>query len=386
MSKKRFIAIRNQAESNTLELFFLDVIQDNYDWWTGMFYSKVQEIIDKVNFYKPQRIKCIIDSGGGDAQLGISIYNYLKRIDAKVEVEIIGIAGSIASVIAMAANRGKLLIAKNGFMMIHKAEGIVVGTADEIRQGAELVDKYTQQIVDIYSLRTGKSADDINGLMANGDFWMSGDEAVTQGFADDTFNDQPNVKIAACLYPEQQLKNIPVQIRAQLKPDEETEDSKTFFQKQFDDMKKFFTEIVNAIKGVKPVEGTPITNQIAEAVTAPFEKLADEIETTITNKVNETIVSKPVNDAISLQVTNAVTAAVDFSKEGAGKTAIDAAVKVAVDAITAEWSGKITALETTNTALKKKNEDLELDITNMKGNKHQANPAENGVVPIGRFN
>jgi hypothetical protein len=43
-------------------------------------------------------------------------------------------------------------------------------------------------------------------------------------------------------------------------------------------MKKFFTDIVNAIKGVKPEEGKVITNQIADAVLAPFEKLGDEID------------------------------------------------------------------------------------------------------------
>lgn len=387
MSKQKFIAIRNQADSNTLELFFLDIIQDSYDWWTGMMTSKVQEIIDKVNFYKPAKIKCVIDSEGGEAQTGMSIYNFLKRCDAKVEVEIIGLAGSIASVIAMAANKGKLRIAKNAFMMIHKAEGVCYGTAEEIRKGADLVDLYTNQIVDIYAQRTGKSVNEINALIANGDYWMAGEDCVTQGFADETFNEVTNNLQIAARLDTSVYKNMPAQIRAQLNAEPNTpEDSKTFFQTQFQEMKKFFTEIVNAIKGVKPEEGKTITNQIAEAVTVPFENLATEIETTVTNKVNETVAGKTVNDAIALQVSNAVTASIDFSKEGPGKTAIEAAVKVAVDAVTNEWSGKITALETANAGLTKKNEDLEKDITNMKGTKSKADPADNGVVPIGRFN
>ena len=386
MEKKRFIAIRNQAESNTLELYFLDVIADTYDWYMG-FSSKVQEIIDKVNFYKPSRIKCIIDSEGGDAQIGMSIYNFLKRCDAKVEVEIIGLAGSIASVIAMAANKGKLRIAKNAFMVIHRAEGGCWGNSEDLRHGADLVDLYTSQIVDIYSQRTGKTVEAINALIANGDYWMTGEDAVAQGFADETFNGAENVQIAARL-DQNFYKNIPAQIRAQMKPANEPDDSKTFFQNQLEEMKKFFTEIVNAIKGVKPSTdpAVSITNQIADAVTAPFDKLADEIETTISNKVNDVVANKPVNDAIALQVTNAVTAAVDFSKDGAGKTAIDAAVKTAVDAVTNEWSGKITALETVNAGLKKKNEELELDITNMKGNKSQAEKNEIVDKVYGKFN
>lgn len=387
MSKSKFIAIRNQSDSSTLELYFLDIIGDHYDWWTGMMHSKVQEIIDKVNYYKPSKIKCVIDSEGGDAQTGISIYNFLKRCDAKVEVEIIGLAGSIASVIAMAANKGKLRIAKNAFIMIHKAEGVVGGTSQEIRQGADLVDLYTSQIVDIYSQRTGKSVDEINALIEDGDYWMAGEEAVAQGFADETFNETPNLQIAARL-DTSVYKNIPAQIRAQMKPSSEPEkdDTKTFIQNQFSDMKKFFTEIVNAIKGVKPSTdpAVSITNQIAEAVTAPFEKLADEIETTITNKVNDA-----TGETLVTTITNKVkdsVGTVDFSVDGPAKTAVENAAKVAVENAIKPLSEQITALRTANEEMAQKNKDLESEITNLKGNPSSGGSGGDGKTPIGKFN
>jgi ATP-dependent Clp endopeptidase proteolytic subunit ClpP len=351
------------------------VIQDTYDWWTGMQISKVQQIIDQVNSYKPSKIICFIDSVGGDAQTGMSIYNFLKLYNAKIEVRVIGLAASIAAIIAMAASKGKLFIARNGFMMIHKAEGIVVGTSDEIRQGADLVDKYTEQIADILSQRTGKTIDEVNALMADGDYWMSGQEAKDQGFADDTFNDVENVNIAARLEPAQ-FEKIPARIRAQMKP-ADGDDNKTFFQNQFNEMKKFFTDIVNAIRGVKPEEGKQITNQIADAVSAPFEKLGDEMDTNITNKVNEVIASKTVNDAIAVQVSNAVSA-IDLS----------ATVNTAVENATKDFSTKITALETAKTALEKKNNELEQEITNIKGKKStDANSGDDGgVKKIGGWN
>jgi ATP-dependent Clp protease protease subunit len=375
MKKAHFVAIRNQASDSTLELYFLDVIQDTYDWWTGMQISKVQQIIDQVNSYKPSKIICFIDSVGGDAQTGMSIYNFLKLYNAKIEVRVIGLAASIAAIIAMAASKGKLFIARNGFMMIHKAEGIVVGTSDEIRQGADLVDKYTEQIADILSQRTGKTIDEVNALMADGDYWMSGQEAKDQGFADDTFNDVENVNIAARLEPAQ-FEKIPARIRAQMKP-ADGDDNKTFFQNQFNEMKKFFTDIVNAIRGVKPEEGKQITNQIADAVSAPFEKLGDEMDTNITNKVNEVIGSKTVNDAIALQVSNAVSA-IDLS----------ATVNTAVENATKDYATKITALETAKTALEKKNNELEQEITNIKGKKStDANSGDDGgVKKIGGWN
>lgn len=379
MKKDRFIAIRNQASDETLELYFLDVIADTYDWYTGPT-SKVQEIIDKVNFYKPSKIKVIIDSEGGDAPTGLAIYNFLKRCDAKVEVEILGLAASIASVIAFAANKGKLRIARNAFMMIHKAEGVCWGTSEEMRKNADLVDKYTSQIVDIYSQRTGKTVDEINTLIESGDYWMAGEEAVAQGFADETFNDTPNLQIAARLDPNV-YKNIPAQIRAQVKPspDESEKITESFIQNQFDSMKKFFTEIVNAIRGVKPSEdaAVSITNQIADAVATPFEKLADEIETTVTNKVKEAT-GETLVTTVTNKVNEGITASLDFSKDGPAKTAIEAAVKVAVEAAAKGYDTKIAELE-------KANKDLETEITNMKGKEHNPKNEGGGTEPVGSF-
>lgn len=306
--KNKFIAIRNQTDNSTLELFFLDVIQDSFDWFTGMEMSKVQEIIDKVNNAQPRVIKLLIDSEGGDAQTGISIYNFLKRTGARVEVEVIGLAGSIASVIAMAANPGKLKIARNGFMMIHRAQGIAIGTGDELRSSAAVVDKYDDQIADIYSQRTNKPVDEIRALYANGDFWMSGQEAVDQGFADATFNDVTNNLNIAARLDLDIYKNLPAAVRAQLGTTgteghmdprgEPGEEGKTFLQIQLDEMKNLITAILNSIRGVKPEEGKPLPEQIASAMTEPMQNFANEIETTISSQVDTAITSQAVIDKI----------------------------------------------------------------------------------------
>lgn len=374
MKSKKFIAIRNLADQSTLELFFLDVIQDSFDWFTGMETSKVQEIIDKVNFFQPRVIKLIIDSEGGDAQTGMSIYNFLKRTDARVETEIIGLAGSIASVIAMAANPGKLRIARNGFMMIHRAEGIVMGTSDEIRAGADVIDKYTTQIVDIYAQRTGRSNDEVAALIANGDYWMDGTQAVDQGFADVTFNDVPvNLNIAARL-DLTVYKNFPASIRAQLgsntgQPDD---DNRSFLQNQFEDMKKFFTNVINALKGVKPGEGQPLTAEaIATAITQPFEQIGDEMDTQISNRVDSAVVS----DAVIAKI---------VAKLPAPAPAVVPDVNAAVTAmLAAEGDNPIKTMVTNMVTeavkpLTQKNKDLEQEIANLKGKPGTSGEGEGG--------
>jgi hypothetical protein len=284
----------------------------------------------------------------------------------------------------MAANPGKLRIARNGFMMIHKAEGIAIGTGDELRAAGAMVDKYDDQIADIYAQRTGRTADEMRALYANGDFWMTGQEAVDQGFADVTFNDvQANLNIAARL-DLTIYKNLPESVRAQIKPGNnkpDDDENRNFLQTQFDDMKKFFTNVINALKGVKPGEGQPLTAEaIATAITQPFEAIGDELDTQITNRVNEQMKGDAITQAISTQV-----AALDMS---AGITAQLTAMINATDnnPVRAMVS---TMVEDAIKPLREKNVALEQEITNLKGgagNKGGENSGgEGGYVPKGKF-
>ena len=106
------IAMKNTIGDGVLELQFLDTIANSteFDWTTGELLTTnlVEETIAQVKAANPSKIKCTIDSIGGDASIGLAIYNFLKSYNAKVEVEIIGMAGSIASVMAMAASKGEL--------------------------------------------------------------------------------------------------------------------------------------------------------------------------------------------------------------------------------------------------------------------------------------
>lgn len=357
--KKRFIAIRNQANDQILELYFLDVIQDTFDFWTGMSYSKVQEIIDKVNYYKPTKIKVIIDSIGGDAQTAISIYNFLKNINAKIEVEIIGMCCSSAAVLSMCANKGKLRIAKNAFMMIHEAEGGSWGSAEEIRQFADLVDKYNQQIADILAARSGKTSEEIMSLWANGDYWMSGDEAVAQGFADQTFNDvEANQSIAARLKDSPQYKNIPASIMNAAKTDEGEEDDEQpkSFKNYLEDMKKFITNLVKGIMETKVTDATKpqeILNVIGKQLETSMGEFADEAQSEITNQVKTQV------DAIKLTITNELTAS-----------------------ITTELK-KVYDQDITD--LKKANEDLEKEIVDLKGGEGASGKEKKDPTAIGNW-
>jgi ATP-dependent protease ClpP protease subunit len=122
---------------------------------------------------------------------GFAIYNVLKRHPAKVTATIEGVAASMASVIAMAADR--IRMPTNALLMIHDPVGVVGGGAEQIESFAKALDRMRNSIADAYATRAKKSREMMLGLMAR-ETWLSADEAVELGLADEAVGE---VKIAA---------------------------------------------------------------------------------------------------------------------------------------------------------------------------------------------
>ncbi len=211
--KKSYIGFRNSADNQTLELFFTDFIFDGINWSTFEETNMVQDTIDKVKAANPSKILVTINSLGGDVMIGLAIYNFLKNYKAKVEVNVIGFAGSIASVMAMCANKGKLKMANNSFMIIHAASTIAMGNAKEMRDQADVLDKVSNEIADIYAQRSGKEAGYFSNLWADGgDVWFTAKEAKELGLVDELLDAvvaTARVDIASYGY-----KNIPTALTA----------------------------------------------------------------------------------------------------------------------------------------------------------------------------
>lgn len=125
-------------------------------------------------------INLSINSGGGSVWDGVAIYNMLKSHKATVNVYVEGLAASIASVIAMAGDT--ITMRSGSMMMVRMPFTIAQGNAEEMRKTADALEKTGNNIVDIYSSRTGISSDDIRNIM-NDETWLSAEEAVEQGWA-----------------------------------------------------------------------------------------------------------------------------------------------------------------------------------------------------------
>lgn len=155
-------------------------------------------------------INLYINSPGGDASEGIAIANWLSRQPFDIDVYIDALCASIATVIAFGCG-GKVHIYDNATCMIHNAWGDPgPSNSEELRALADRLDVYNKSILSTYMRKANGSISekDIEAMM-DAETWLSADDCIRYGFADDKITSTATV--AACLPYEyrEKYKNIP---------------------------------------------------------------------------------------------------------------------------------------------------------------------------------
>lgn len=150
-----------------------------------------------------------INSNGGDVFDGQAIHTLIKNHKGFVTAYIDGLAASIATVIAMGAD--KIVMPKNA-MMIHNAWTGLYGNANDLRKMADDLDHINDTIVNTYLAKVKDKTDEttIRELM-NKESWLNAEECFNLGLCDEV--SEP-VKMAACLTKEQahKFKNAPKEL------------------------------------------------------------------------------------------------------------------------------------------------------------------------------
>lgn len=121
-----------------------------------------------------------LNSPGGDFFEGVAIYNLLRQHPEKVTVNVLGLAASAASVIAMAGD--EINMGDGSFLMIHNAWAVAVGNRHDMRDAAAMLEPFDAAMVDLYAARTGQDAKHIAKLM-DAETWMGQSDSIDEGFA-----------------------------------------------------------------------------------------------------------------------------------------------------------------------------------------------------------
>lgn len=222
---------KNEASLGIVDVYIFDEI--------GNFGVSAQSFIEEIKSHKGSPMNIHVNCVGGDVFEGMAIYNVIKKRSAKTTVYIEGIAASMGSVIALAADR--VIMAENSLFMIHNAWGGATGEARDMMKTAKLLEKISGEIADIYTKKTGMPYDKVKDMMDE-ETWLSAEEAYDLGFVD-SISDA--IKVAA-KYDVSKFKNITSEeISSKLSINQNS-------KKMTDELKNWFNaKVEDIIKSVK---------------------------------------------------------------------------------------------------------------------------------------
>lgn len=172
-------AIRAASEDDENSISIFGPIGDGF-LFEGVMARRIDGALRRIG--AGQDVTVNINSPGGDMFEGIAIYNVLRNHKGAVRVNVLGLAASAASVIAMAGD--EIIMNLGSMMMIHNPWGVIAGDYRVFEEVAEDFRKFTQAGVEIYEDRSGADATKIRGMLDR-ETWFNAQEAVNEGFADD---------------------------------------------------------------------------------------------------------------------------------------------------------------------------------------------------------
>ena len=170
------------------------------DWWTGEpipgnFIALDDFLRDLDDLGTKDNITIHINSVGGSLYAGLAIYNRLRALSANVITINDALAASAASIIFQAGNTRKVNAGSN--LMIHEAASFLYGyyQVKDLKDGIKYLEAHNKTAVAAYVERTGRDADSIKTLLAK-ETWMTGQEAVDAGFADEVITSGEDVSMS----------------------------------------------------------------------------------------------------------------------------------------------------------------------------------------------
>ncbi|MGN1370197.1 MAG: head maturation protease, ClpP-related [Aristaeellaceae bacterium] len=172
------------------------------DWWgdpiDGQFIILSEFLTDLDSIKGCENLTIHLNSVGGDAYSSIAIHNRLRELAANKVCIVDGVAMSGGSLIMCACDTVK--VNPSSIVMIHDCWTYVWDASNScaLRKLADSLDVINNSQAEIYVRKTGLEMDNIRAMMSS-DKYMSGREAVENGFADELIEDadDPDIAVSA---------------------------------------------------------------------------------------------------------------------------------------------------------------------------------------------
>lgn len=161
-----------------------DIIEDDYQWlydWIGWSYTSAKNVTNDLKKANGEPVNIKINSPGGSVFAASEIYTELKNYKGDVNIQIIGLAASAASVIAMA---GKSSMSPTAQIMVHNVSTGASGDYRVMEHTAEVLKNANDTIANAYISKSGMSREQALELM-NNETYLSAQKAKELGLIDE---------------------------------------------------------------------------------------------------------------------------------------------------------------------------------------------------------
>ena len=205
--KRQFYALTMTDDSSAELTMYGEIVETQpVDWWTGepiegQFIILKDFLDDLDTISKAKNLTIHLNSIGGDAYSSITIHNRLREL-SKGGMNIVcivdGVAMSGGSLIMCAADTVR--VNPSSIIMIHDCWTFMFGNLNSgmCQKMAGELDVIDNSQSEIYARKTGKTAEEIRAMM-DATTYLSGRDAVEQGFADELLEEEsdPDISVSA---------------------------------------------------------------------------------------------------------------------------------------------------------------------------------------------
>jgi ATP-dependent protease ClpP protease subunit len=140
-----------------------------------------KDFLDGIKGVSAPTIRVSINSPGGSVSDALAIYNALRASGKRIEVQVLGVAASAASYIAMAGDQ--ITMPENTFMFLHNPITGVYGNADDMRETADMLDKFAASLTATYMRRWKGESEALTKVLAD-ETWLTAAECLENGLCD----------------------------------------------------------------------------------------------------------------------------------------------------------------------------------------------------------
>lgn len=284
----KFWEIKNFIQNESADIYIYNEISS----WEG------EEVTSAQSFRKDlealgnvKKINVMINSPGGSVGDGLTIASLLQRHTAYVTAYVDGMACSIASVIACAAD--KLVMGRSSLLMVHNALTFTYGNSKDLRKQADDLDAVTASLRQMYLMKAGDklTEEKIKELMDN-ESWLSAKECIELGLCDEILETNKMVAKLPSKF-KGMYNNIPKELLNQMNEVNE-----------MDKVENKETEVVETVEATETV--VEVTEEVVKEKTEEtVEPIAEETETTeeTAPETNEEVVDEKESKIEELEKT-----------------------------------------------------------------------------------